>query len=270
MPKPKKDPRVEALSAIRSKGASGKITGEKNAKLLKTAKAYESKYKRPCIIGSYSIPAGSTCPGAAGCLRGCYARSGNYMYVNVAKRLYINWLSLGKSKQSATVTILNAVRAWYYKNHKSYACTYLVRIHDAGDFFAQFYLDAWTQAIKTFNEESAPEHEVIFYGYTKSLHLNFSEFLSLPNVRFVQSLDGKYQPDWDHGVAAIVPKDSEITGSWVDANGDEGIQDLAVIDGHKRIALTYHGSGAGNWFNTTEEIDAGLVPGDLVQIGARK
>tara|TARA_Y100000401_G_C8288925_1_gene207582 strand:+ start:152 stop:961 length:810 start_codon:yes stop_codon:yes gene_type:complete len=269
MRKVKSGPRVEARNAIRA-GASAKITGKKNSKLLATAKAYECKYKKQCIIGAYSIPAGFTCPGAGGCLNTCYARHGNFKFIGVAKRLWINWLALGKSKQSATVTLLNAIRAWYYENHKPYPCTYLLRIHDAGDFFAQFYLDAWTQAIKTFNAESAPEHDVIFYGYTKSLHLNFSEFLSLPNVRFVQSLDGKYRPNWDHAVAAIVPKDSPITGSWVDANGDPSIQDLAVIDGSRRIALTYHGSGSGNWFNTTQEIDQGLESSDLIQIGVRQ
>jgi len=254
-----------------AKGAWPEICGEKNTKLLKTARAYELHTGIPAVCGGFGLPAVVTCPGARDCIRGCYATKGNYGYQNIVKRLGANLHGLGTTKQSATIAICRALKSWYDRNRKPMASTYLLRIHDSGDFFSQYYLDAWTQSIKAFVGAVDSKHTFIAYGYTKSLHLDFTEFLSLDCVKFVQSMGGKYQVDFDYGVAAIVPKGSVISGEWIDANNDDSIMDLGVILGHKKIALEYHGSGDGSQWPTTEQIDQGITVQDtrLITIGSR-
>lgn len=56
-----------------------------------------------------------------------------------------------------------------------------VRIHESGDFFAQYYLNMWIEVIKLFPN-------LKFYFYTKSENiLDFSVMLTLPNVNRVKS-----------------------------------------------------------------------------------
>ena len=264
--------RVAAQAKI-AQGDRPKITGSNQKKMLATAAAYTARHGKLCIAGAFNLPAVDACPGAGNCKSDCYADQGRFKYRNVWIRRWVNWLGLGKTTLEITRSLVQAIRAWYYANQTPHECVYLLRIHDSGDFYSQRYVDAWEQALKTIQAEIEPNHEIVAYGYTKSLHLDLSGLLSTPGVRFVQSLGGRYDHlvDFRFGVSAIVPTDSEITGDWVDANNDPAWQDLAVISNgtRQRIALRYHGAKRmSQQWPTTAQIDAGIVTNNLVQIGA--
>tara|TARA_Y100001937_G_scaffold112874_1_gene160948 strand:- start:215 stop:1051 length:837 start_codon:yes stop_codon:yes gene_type:complete len=242
------------------KNAKAKITGSNQDKMKKTAMAYTSKHGVLAVAGAFNLPAVDACPGAGECSKDCYADQGRYKIKNVWGRRWVNWAALGRSTLDMTQALLGAIRVWYHSESLPHRSVYLLRIHDSGDFFNQRYVDAWEQALKTFQPEMSDNHTLIAYGYTKSLHLDFSRLFTVPGVRFVQSLGGRYDDrvDWNFGVSAIVPKGSEIKGQWLDANGDPSIQDLAVIDGPQnvRIALTYHGPARMRvQWKTTDQLD---------------
>ena len=247
-----------------------KITGRRQKKIDKTALAYTANHGVNARSGTFSLQAVSTCPGAGDCAKDCYATQGRYKYESVWGRRFINQRALGTTKESMTRGLLRALRIWYEENHIPLECVYLLRLHDSGDFFSQKYVDSWAQALRTFTPEMDSNHRLIPYGYTKSLHLDFSSLFSVPGVRLVQSLGGKFDHliDWRFGVSAIVPKGSTIDRPWLDANGDPEIQDLAVIDGSQdvKIALTYHGPRkARHQWKTTEELN-GIARGRLSRL----
>lgn len=145
---------------------------------------------KPHNIWNWTIPAWfvrrddgtvfKTCPNAGVCARLCYARNGTYLFRNVLaahrrnlelvltdiaewKRLMYGEL---KTRLKAKPRILpdgvtpqdldGFMRRWVLSGQPA------VRIHDAGDFFADWYLQLWA--------EVALDHpHLLFYAYTKEV-----------------------------------------------------------------------------------------------------
>ena len=107
----------------------------------------------------------------------------------------------------------------------------VVRLHDSGDFYSQEYLNAWATIAATFPD-------VIFYAYTKSLHLDMTAIPS--NLRITRSQGGKL----DKLISLGLPN-SRIFSShaarkrekYVDGN----LSDIPAIEGKTSIGLVYHG-----------------------------
>ena len=138
-------------------------------------------------IFSWSIPALNTrlssganfitCPNAGICANLCYARSGTYNFSNV-KAAHTRNLELVLSDPEGWEARLNAeLQAKRYRDGKA------VRIHDAGDFFAEWYFEIWYRAAL-----SAPD--VLFYAYTKEVEM--TKKYDLPeNFVLIYSMGGK-------------------------------------------------------------------------------
>ena len=197
---------------------------EGNAKLAKTG---GDVYR---VLG-YGIPAdynieggGNTCPGASACRGVCYAKQGRYIMAGVRNARLHNLTAYLESP----ATFADKATADLTRLSRRYN---VVRIHDSGDFFSQEYLDAWKVIASRFPA-------VIFYAYTKSLHLDLS---ALPdNLRIVQSLGGKHDAKVNLQVshARIFATDADrVAADYVDGN----VNDLPAIEGVTRIGLVYHG-----------------------------
>lgn len=102
-------------------------------------------------IASWSLPVKSTCPGASAvCAQVCYAKRGFYHYNSVRKSLQTNQ----KRWQSPTWT--DDIVAWLHKQRPL-----AVRIHAAGDFHREIYIDKWHEIVSRCNW-------LPFYAYTRS------------------------------------------------------------------------------------------------------
>lgn len=184
------------------------------------------------ILG-YGIPAdfdfdgGNTCPGASACRGVCYAKQGRYIMgaVRDARRHNLDFFL----KYGRAAFVMAAMMDLARLTKKTYN---VVRIHDSGDFFSQDYLNAWKSIA-----ESMPT--VIFYAYTKSLHLDIATDCPA-NLRIVQSLGGKHDSKVNLALphARIFASDAaRERAEYVDGN----VNDLPAIEGVKCIGLVYHG-----------------------------
>lgn len=146
---------------------------------------------RPHNVWNWSIPAWhtrlpdgtlfKTCPSAGICAQVCYARNGTYRFRNVAAKhqqnllLVLNDREGWKTQLSQEIARLRQkprdtpgidpemfagndhfLRNWLIRGGAA------VRIHDAGDFFADWYLEDWCEQAKNHNT-------VLFYAYTKEV-----------------------------------------------------------------------------------------------------
>ena len=196
-----------------------------NSKLEKTAKALARR------IVAFNLPPDTsftvkgkkhnTCPGADKCRRDCYAKQGrftmpaamNVRRENLAATLHPQFVKLFLAE-------LDAAKAD------------TVRVHDSGDFYRQEYLES-------FFEIARNRPHVLFYCYTKSLHLDWSQ--TPTNFRVVQSMGGKYDsdidPDFPHSRIFATHAEREAAG-YIDGNVNDG----PAINGLVQIGLVYHGT----------------------------
>lgn len=174
----------------------------------------QNKELKPHGIYNWTIPAwhtrlsdGSffkTCPNAGACARVCYARNGTYLFSNVAKAhlrnlervlldprqwqadmiaelLHKRFRPTGKPKNISESINVDSLDSWsrtWIRNGGN-----AVRVHDAGDFFARWYLDLWIEIA-----QRVPD--VLFYAYTKEVAM-FKAIDQLPNnFRFLFSTGG--------------------------------------------------------------------------------
>lgn len=149
-------------------------------------------------IYSFSIPAGSTCPGQSPtCARHCYAKSGNYVWSNVVASHSRNWEAARKRGFVARmVREIDRTRPR------------VVRIHAAGDFYSAGYCRKWAEIAR-----ACPE--VTFYAYTRSWRLpairaELVQFARIPNVKLW------YSCDRDTGVPTSKPK--RVRLAWMQAD----------------------------------------------------
>ena len=170
------------------------------------------------------IPEGNTCPGAKACRKPCYAKQGRYLMPNVMAARIANL------EASRTDTFVDDM----VKNLKKRRVYNVVRIHDSGDFYNQEYYNKWCDIARRM------EGSVIFYAYTKCLHLDL--YTNKPNnLKIIQSLGGKY----DSLVNKAQPHSrifsdnfSRIAAGYCDGNTN----DVPAIEGATHIGLVYHGN----------------------------
>lgn len=185
------------------------------------------------ILG-YGIPADfsftvdgiehNTCPSALACRAVCYAKQGRYRMASVANARLHNLNAFLSSREGFIASALADLQRLSKRFN-------VVRIHDSGDFFSQEYLNAWKVIAAAFPA-------VIFYAYTKTLHLDFSEMPS--NFRITQSLGGKNDAalDVNRSHSRIFADDAaRIAAGYVDGNAN----DVPAIEGVGRIGLVFHG-----------------------------
>jgi hypothetical protein len=108
----------------------------------------------------------NTCPNAGVCGAFCYAKSGTYNFSNV-KKAHIEKLELILNNAEKFVSMMNDELSNKKYNNK------FVRIHDAGDFFAEWYAQLWIDIAKI-------NPNVTFYTYTKEVQL-FKSLQNIPN-----------------------------------------------------------------------------------------
>lgn len=164
----------------------------------------------------------NTCGGALACKGVCYAKQGAYLWDSVVKARKRN-LRLTMKKDFAALIVSDLERMRTVNT---------VRIHDAGDFHSQEYLDKWIAVA------GAMPH-LTFYTYTKSLNLDFSKVPA--NFRVTQSVGGKYDadidPDFSHS-RIFADHDARERAGYIDGN----VSDVPAIKGLVQIGLVYHGT----------------------------
>lgn len=128
-------------------------------------------------IGAVSLPPLITCPGKTEyCSKVCYATKGFFRMTNVQKSLAANY------EQAETPEFVSLVnRSIQKKKLKA------VRIHPAGDFYSNDYIDKWKQIV-------AANPEVKFWVYTRSWRLpelvdKLQELAQYPNIQIFASTD---------------------------------------------------------------------------------
>ena len=143
-------------------------------------------------IWTWSLPAWVTtlsngrkfnvCPSAKRCAAFCYARKGTYNFANVKAAHTRNLEYVLTNPAGWTHEMMGEVA------HKRMDGAH-VRIHDGGDFFAEWYLDAWLRIA-----QSAPA--TTFYCYTKEVEMFKRVVEPDPpaNFHWVYSYGGR----WDH------------------------------------------------------------------------
>lgn len=187
------------------------------------------------LVFNFGIPAFQsktglkTCPNAGICASGCYARSGAYLFSNVAKKfeerlaatLKIDFVN--KMQDDINIVIKKA------KGRKIY-----IRIHDSGDFYSEEYFNKWNIII--FNNP-----EITFYAYTKQIEM-FKRLESslLPNFILTFSFGGKQDAliDVKNDRHSMVFESTSILKKqgYIDASS----HDLLSIGKNKKVGLVFH------------------------------
>lgn len=167
---------------------------------------------RPHLIWNWSIPALTaklsdgkriqTCPSAGICARLCYARTGAYLFSNVlaahTRNLEMvvndtdNWrnamndelrqtkFTRQRNERTVPMPKEQIADAWLLRWVESGKPA--IRIHDSGDFFADWYLHEWLNI--------AERHpELLFYAYTKEIQM-LSAVDTPINFRWLASTGG--------------------------------------------------------------------------------
>ena len=137
----------------------------------------------------FDLMAVISCGNCKDCAGPCYAMKAQRQYADVYNKRALNlWLAV-----HAPDYLESLIREQLRKSKKRY-----VRLHSAGDFFSQSYLDMWARIAADFPRKK-------FYFYTKmdcaGSGLDFSAFLALRNVNRVLSVlpDGRINfGSWDY------------------------------------------------------------------------
>ena len=188
-------------------------------------------------VVSFNLPAGGyevdnksyiTCPGADACLALCYARQGTFLFKG-SKRVRIDnhQLLLTTHVTHGLQGVIDILDEAVKSVSKTVA---VIRLHDSGDFFKKWYVQAWVEVIKR-------HPNILFYAYTKSFPM--FKGIDLPsNFRVTYSFGGKWDKKIDGPNSRIFPTlDDRIKAGYVDGNDS----DMPAILGEHNIGLVYHG-----------------------------
>jgi hypothetical protein len=168
-----------------------------------------------------------TCPNAAACAEGCYARSGAYRFSNVAqafeRRLTMTMTDDFIDLMNREIKVNRAER---------------IRIHDSGDFYSIDYTMRWF-AIMHANPN------VEFYAYTKQVSMFKTleaQGLMPANFRLIYSFGGKEDRliDVKRDRHSMVFENTEemLAAGYADANENDDV----ALDPNPKIGLVYHGT----------------------------
>lgn len=191
---------------------------------------------RPDGIFNWSLPAfaiklnnGSNfnvCPQAGACASFCYARNGTYLFRNVRARHVANLEYILEEPHNWFAQMLLEVNAPRMAGKH-------VRIHDAGDFFSQEYLELWLEIARR-------TPQVTFYCYTKevSMFKRVVEPNCPSNFRYLYSMGGKE----DHLInketdrhAEVFPDDAAILDAGYSNQSDSDL--LAITLPSNKIGI---------------------------------
>lgn len=191
-----------------------------------------SKLKRAGIY-AWGIPAYQaadgfrTCPGAASCIAGCYAKQGFFVMPNV-KAAQEARLALSKAPE-----FVDTIDAEIKRRKVS-----TLRIHDSGDFYSLPYLVRWLEIMKR-------NPQTKFYAYTKMIPLFknvWREFPCLPkNFKVVFSYGGRWDEEIDRKTDAhsVV---FESAAALKRARYSDAHHDDTVAIRSRKVGLIYHGA----------------------------
>lgn len=206
------------------------------ALLAQNSKLRKSTGKRTFNFGipAYRSASGQkTCPNAGACAKGCYARSGAYMFGNV-KPAYESRLSATGDADFGD-RIRAEVRAKRVER---------VRVHDSGDFYSEGYLYRWVRIAN-----SLPDVE--FYAYTKMVSmLRFAQAQPgwPPNFTIIYSFGGtedkKIDVKRERHSRVFQSRAELLREGYADASDDDNI----ALGPNPKVGLVYH--GAKNFDNT--------------------
>lgn len=167
---------------------------------------------RPLGIFNWTLPALTAkvdgkivkvCPNAGSCALFCYAKTGTYMFSNVKKAHTAKLKMVMDDPQAWKSAMLEEMKArrvnkirephlpWLSRSHLSDEVSSIlesggaiIRIHDSGDFFAEWYLDLWI-------EIASERPDILFYAYTKEVQMVKSKGELPPNLLICFSMGGK-------------------------------------------------------------------------------
>ena len=142
-----------------------------NAYMSDPMSAGNSKLDKSILI--FDLLAVVTCRNCKSCAATCYALKSQRMYANtLLKRSLNTWLALHDID-----FLFECI-----ENQIKHSRKRVVRIHSSGDFFAQIYIDKWTELIAKFPN-------VKFYAYTKVDNIfDFSKIESFENFNLIRSI----------------------------------------------------------------------------------
>jgi hypothetical protein len=144
-------------------------------------KNFPAKWEGPIKGGKFKKPASwekNVKPGPQAEIM-CYAAraQGQYPGANIQAFKNLDLLKRMKTKEKMANLIIKSME------YHGLANTDILRIHEAGDFFSQDYLDAWIEVAKRMPQ-------TLFYAYTVSLPYYMARKNSLPkNFKIIASLD---------------------------------------------------------------------------------
>lgn len=165
------------------------------------------------------------CPMAGECAKVCYARNGTYLFRNVMARHIQNLLYVLEDLTGWADHMAREVSAKKFDGRR-------VRIHDAGDFFSDAYLQAWLDVM-----DRSPR--VGFYCYTKEV----SRFRRLveprppKNFKWVYSLGGREDALINKAIdrhADVFPDEQAIADA---GYASQSASDLLAVDGPPRVGI---------------------------------
>jgi len=141
----------------------------------------------------WSLPRVITCPGAGSCKAWCYAKKSESCYKAVLPSRMRNW------EFSKCEEFVETIVSFLKKTEKK-----IVRVHEAGDFYSQLYLDKWKEIARKLPN-------ITFYAFTKSFQLDL--WSKLPeNLIILQSYGSRYDNliDTTKNTARVIEKIIEI------------------------------------------------------------
>lgn len=144
-------------------------------------KNFPAKWEGPIKGGKFKKPASwekNVKPGPQAEIM-CYAAraQGQYPGANIQAFKNLDLLKRMKTKEKMANLIIKSME------YHGLANTDILRIHEAGDFFSQDYLDAWIEVAKRMPQ-------TLFYAYTVSLPYYMARKNSLPkNFKVIASMD---------------------------------------------------------------------------------
>ena len=196
------------------------------------------------LIGTFSLPAGHTCPSAKDCLSKanretgkitdgpetkfrCFAATGETVFTSVRSARWNNFelLKAAKTLQEMADLIQRSLPRGVAK----------VRIHVSGDFFNETYFKAWLNV-------ALNNPAIIFYGYTKQLPYLVKFKKQIPaNFKLTSSKGGLH----DALIAEHNLKYAEVVFSAEEARR-KGLEldhdDSKAYGGDTSFALLIHGT----------------------------
>ena len=182
-----------------------------------------------------------TCPNAAACVIGCYAKAGAYIWTPTVKAY--EW-RLAQTKLNTFHTDMVAAINKKLKTATRKGQQLVIRVHDSGDFYSLNYARTWLHISHEFPT-------VRFYAYTKMVlmfrQLRFSEDIIGDNFTIIYSEGGKednFIRPTDRHSRVFLTDSALIEAGYDNASKDDTV---AFLSDSGKIGLVYHGVSSKQW-----------------------